>query len=69
MLTEKQQEIFDIINNYIKKEKMPPTVREIGKIAGLTSTSTVHGYIKRLEEQGYIYKSDNCSRSIRIREN
>jgi len=30
MLTEKQKEIFDIIKSYIVKEKIPPTIREIG---------------------------------------
>ena len=68
MLTEKQKEIFDIIKEYIDKEKISPTVRDIGRIAGLNSSSTVHGYLKRLEDKGYIYKSDNCPRSIRIKE-
>lgn len=66
MLTEKQQEVFKIIKNYIEKEKIPPTVREIGKIAGLTSPSTVQAYIKILEEKGYIHKLNNRPRSIRV---
>ncbi|OCA99617.1 transcriptional regulator [Clostridium beijerinckii] len=69
MLTEKQQEILDIIKNYIVKEKISPTVREIGKLAGLTSTSSVHAHIERLERKGYIYRSSNCPRSIRIKDN
>ena len=68
MLTEKQKEILDIIKNYIEKKKIPPTVREIGEIAGLTSTSTVHGYINRLEREGFISKDKGCSRTIRIKE-
>ncbi|NOW85510.1 repressor LexA [Clostridium beijerinckii] len=67
MLTKKQEEILNIIKVYIDKEKISPTVREICEIAGLTSTSTIQGYIKRLEKQGYIYKLDNCPRSIRLK--
>ncbi|MDR3593565.1 MAG: transcriptional regulator [Clostridium sp.] len=68
MLTEKQQKILDIIKNYIDKEKISPTIREIGKLAGLRSTATIHSYIERLEEQGYIYRLNNCPRSIRVKE-
>lgn len=67
-MTEKQKEILEIIKNYIKKEKIPPTVREIAKMAGLTSTSTVQGYINKLEKEGYISKEKGCNRSIRIKE-
>ncbi|MZK53867.1 LexA family protein [Clostridium beijerinckii] len=69
MLTEKQREIFNIIKNYIDKERISPTIREICEIAGLKSSSTVHSYLSRLEEKGYIYKLDNCPRSIRVKEN
>ncbi len=69
MLTGKQKEIFDIIRDFIEKEKISPTVREVCEISGLASTSTVYGYIKRLEKKGYIYKDSNKPRSIRISEN
>lgn len=49
MITEKQQEILNIIKNYIDKEKISPSIREIGELAGLKSISTVHSYLKRLE--------------------
>ena len=67
MLTGKQEGILNIIKNYINNEKISPTVREIGRIAGLASTSTVHNYLKILEEKGYIHKSENCPRSIRLK--
>lgn len=68
MLTKKQQNILNIIKNYIDEEKISPTIREIGVLAGLKSTSTIHSYIERLEEKGYIYRSENCPRSIRVKE-
>jgi len=67
MLTERQKEIFNIIEDYIEDKKIPPTVREICKIAGLLSTSTVQGYINKLEKEGYISKEKGCCRSIRIK--
>ena len=66
MGTDKQIEILNIIKKYVEENKMAPTVREICGISGLKSTSTVYGYLKRLEKQGYIKKKDNSPRSITI---
>lgn len=65
-MTKRQQEILLTINDYIQSEGMSPTVREICDMTGLKSTSTVHGYIKRLEKQGYIKIKQGSARSIRI---
>lgn len=65
-MTKRQHEILLTINDYIQSEGMPPTVREICDMTGLKSTSTVHGYIKRLEKQGYIKIKQGSARSIRI---
>ena len=66
MSTVKQIAVLNIIKKYIEENEISPTVREICDIAGFKSTSTVYGYLKRLEEQGYIHKKDNSARSIRI---
>lgn len=66
MLTEKQKQILNIIKNYIDTEKISPTIREIAKIAGLSSTATVSAYIEKLEDKGYIGRLENCPRSIRV---
>ncbi|EKQ56408.1 MULTISPECIES: winged helix-turn-helix transcriptional regulator [unclassified Clostridium] len=68
MLTEKQQRILDIIKNFMEKEKISPTIREIGEMSGLKSSSTVHSYLSRLEKKGYIYRTNNCARSLRVKE-
>ncbi len=54
------------MNTHRKRERISPTVREIGDILGLSSTSTVQGYIDRLEKCGYITRKKDCSRSIRV---
>lgn len=66
LATRSQLIILKIIKDYIKENEIPPTIREICDIAGLKSTSTVHMHLKQLENQGYIYKKEKSSRSIRL---
>ena len=44
----------------------PPSVREIGKAVGLSSTATVHGYLAKLESKGYIRKESQKGRTLRV---
>lgn len=61
------------ILKYIEKETeemgYAPSVREIGKKVGLRSTATVHGYIARLTELGYIKKENKKGRTLRLLKN
>ena len=43
-----------------------PSVRDIGKAVGLTSTSTVHGHLIRLEKKGFIKRGEGISRAIEV---
>lgn len=65
-MTEKQREILEIIKDFIVENGYPPTVREIGKIANLSSTSTVFVHLMNLEKGGYISMLKGKSRTIRI---
>lgn len=65
-MTERQREILVTINKYIEKEGISPTVREIGQIVGLRSSSTVHNHIKALEKEGYIKMKKDSPRSMRV---
>ena len=51
-LTKRQQEIFDYVKRYGAEHGYPPTVRDIGKAIGLTSSSTVHAHLANLEKLG-----------------
>ena len=51
-LTKRQQEIFDYVKRYVGEHGYPPTVRDIGKAIGLTSSSTVHAHLANLEKAG-----------------
>lgn len=65
-LTTREKNILDFIRNKIWQDGFPPTVREICTAVGLRSTSTVHGYLSRLEEMGMIKKDPASSRAIEV---
>ncbi len=65
-LTKREKSILKCIVKQIEKNGYPPSVREIGKAVGLSSTATVHGYLKRLEEKGYVKKENQKGRTIKL---
>ncbi len=56
MLTKKQKEFLETIKDMVKENGYFPTVREIGARLNLSSPATVHSYLNRLLEKGYIKK-------------
>ena len=64
--TDKQQRVLDYVREQIKKDGYAPSVREICKALDLKSTSTVHGYLARLEKKGLIQKAALKPRTLRI---
>ena len=54
----KEKAILKFIEDQVMEKGYPPSVREIGKAIGLSSTATVHAYLAKLEKQGYIKKED-----------
>lgn len=62
----KQLEIYDYIKLQIQEKGYPPSVREICKAVGLSSTSTVHGHLSRLEKKGYIRRDPTKPRAIEL---
>ena len=65
-LTKRQQEIFDFIKRYSAKHGYPPTVRDIGKAIGLTSSSTVHAHLSNLEKVGLLRRDPSKPRAIEV---
>ena len=65
-LTKRQQEIFDYIKRYSAKHGYPPTVRDIGKAIGLTSSSTVHAHLSNLEKIGLLRRDPSKPRAIEL---
>ena len=64
--TKKEKAILKFIESQVLENGYPPSVREIGKAIGLSSTATVHAYLAKLEKQGYIKKEDKKGRTLKI---
>lgn len=67
-LSNAQRVVLDCIRDYIKENGYPPAVRDICAAAGLSSPSTVHSHLNRLEKAGYISRDGGRNRSIRLLE-
>lgn len=65
-LTSRQKEILNFINEEIRHKNYPPSVREICRALGLSSSSTVHAHLKALEKKGYIKRDPAKPRAIEI---
>ncbi len=65
-LTERQRKILDFIIDYYEDHGYPPSIREIGKQVGITSTSVVNYNLNRLVELGLLAREKNTSRGIRL---
>ena len=65
-LNKREKSILKYIGKQIEKNGYPPSVREIGKAVGLSSTATVHGYLAKLEEKGYVKKENQKGRTLKL---
>ena len=64
MLSERQQNILDFINQFLDEEGFPPTIREIQKSCDISSTSVVSYNIEALRKKGHLEVKSNKSRGI-----
>ena len=65
-LNKREKAILKFIEKQINDKGYPPSVREIGKAVGLSSTATVHTYIAKLKEKGYLSKEDQKGRALKL---
>ena len=62
----RQIEVLRYIHEQVSQKGYPPTVREIGEAVQLSSTSTVHGHLARLEKKGFIQRDPTKPRAIEL---
>ena len=62
----REQQILDFINRQVHEVGYPPSIREICAAVGLNSPSTVHTYLKKLEDKGLLVKDGSKTRAIRL---
>ncbi len=65
-LKEHEQRVLDFIQSSLEKNGYAPSVRDIMSALGYKSTSTVHLYLHRLQELGYIQMEEGKSRAITV---
>ena len=65
-LNKRERSILKAIQEGIIDNGYPPSVRELCKKVGLSSTATVQGYLNTLEERGYISKENQKGRTLRL---
>ncbi len=63
-LSDRQTEILVFIAKHCAVHGYPPTVREIGLAVGLTSPSTVHAHLAKLEAGGHIRRDPTKPRAM-----
>lgn len=62
MLNDRAREILSYIRSFQQEHGLPPTIREIGKAAGISSTNGVRYYLTMLERAGYLKRRGKVSR-------
>ncbi|NMA51019.1 MAG: transcriptional repressor LexA [Mollicutes bacterium] len=65
-LSKRQKDVLDFIKKYSAKNGYPPTIREICKGVGLSSTATVFVHVKNLENLGVLKSSNNKFRTLEL---
>ena len=66
MLTKKQKELFDYLNQYISKNDISPSFEEMKKAVNLKSKSGIHRLITSLEQRGFIKRLKHKARAMEI---
>jgi len=65
-LNPRQRQILDYLRDHSRDHSYPPTVREIGRAVGLSSSSTVQNHLNTLETRGFITRDPAKSRTVEI---
>jgi repressor LexA len=65
-LTPRQQRVLEVIRESIEGRGYPPSMREIGELVGLTSSSSVAHQLRTLEEKGFIKRDPNRPRAMQV---
>ena len=65
-VTARQRRVLDYIKHYFDVHQEAPTIAEIGKEFGMSSSASVHHVVSILEREGLIRRIPNVSRGIEV---
>ena len=64
-LSAKQKMMMDFIREFKEENSLPPTVRDIQKACGISSTSVVDYNLRLLQRDGYLRRRPDVARGNR----
>jgi repressor LexA len=65
-LSDRQKRMLDFIQRFTADNGYPPSIREIGDAADISSTSVVNYNLNRLVDEGFLTRDQNVSRGLRL---
>ena len=65
-MSDRLRRILDFLEAYTAEHGYPPSIREIGQAADISSTSVVDYNLRILERNGHIVRDREVSRGIRL---
>ena len=65
-LTERQNQVYEFLRDFVRRQGKPPTIKEVGESLGIRSTNGVHKMLVVLETKGYITRTPNEARGLQI---
>jgi len=68
-ITARQRRVLDYIRHYVELHQEAPTIAQIGKQFGMTSSASAHNVVAILEREGFIRRIPNVSRGIELIDN
>ncbi len=66
MLTKRQKQVLDFIKSFTDKKGYAPTLEEVKKHLRLSSISTAHFHVSKLQKLGYLKKQENRPRAMGV---
>lgn len=65
-LTQRQTEAYEFIRRFIREERKPPTLQEIGDALGIASTNGVYKLLQALQAKGYVEREKHAARGLTL---
>jgi repressor LexA len=66
-VSDRQQRMLGFIQDFIQEHGYPPTIREIGRKLGISSTSVVNYNLNKLKTAGLLDRDGQVSRGLKLR--
>ena len=65
-LTPRQEQVLSFIRDFIRANGYPPTIRDIGRSVGISSTSVVNYNLNVLQNKGFLTREQDVARGLRL---